>query len=150
MSQSLSNMLAHVVFSTKDRQRFLYKEICNELYPYIDKILENNLCYPYKIGGTMDHIHIVFALGRSIAISKLIEEIKTSTSKWIKNKDPVLTKFAWQNGYGIFSISATHLSMLKAYVTNQETHHKVFTFQNEFMQLLKKNNVTYNKQYLWN
>jgi len=149
MPQSLSNVLTHIVFSTKKRQLWLHKEICKELYPYINKILENNNCHTYQIGGISDHIHIACALGKTISTSKLVEEIKKSTSKWIKTKDIALANFYWQSGYGIFSISATHLDALKFYIANQETHHKILTFQDEFIRLLKKNNVTYNEQYLW-
>ncbi|MBN2603417.1 MAG: IS200/IS605 family transposase [Candidatus Thermoplasmatota archaeon] len=149
MSQSLSNVLTHIVFSTKKRQSWLHKEICKELYPYINTILKNNACHVYQIGGMTDHIHIVCALGKTISISKLIEEIKKSTSKWIKTKDKKFADFYWQNGYGIFSISTTHLQALKFYVANQEKHHKTKSFQDEFIRLLQKNDIAYNAQYLW-
>ena len=149
MSQSLANILTHIVFSTKKRQRWLHKDICQELYPYINNILENQKCHAYQIGGIPDHIHIVCALGKTISASKLIEEIKISTSKWIKTKDNNFADFYWQSGYGIFSISPTHLDALKSYVANQEKHHKASTFQDEFIRLLQKNNVAYDEQYLW-
>ena len=149
MPQSLAKILTHIVFSTKNRQRWLHTDICQELYPYINKILENQKCHAYQIGGMPDHIHILCALGKTISASKLIEEIKTSTSKWIKTKDNSFRDFYWQSGYGIFSISPTHLDVLKSYVTNQDKHHKTSTFQDEFIQLLQKNNVPYDEQYLW-
>jgi len=149
MPQSLANILAHVVFSTKNRQCWLQKDIYQELYPYINKILKNQKCFPYQIGGMPDHIHIVCELGKTISASKLIEEIKISTSKWIKTKDNSLADFYWQSGYGIFSISPTHLDALKSYVANQEKHHKASTFQDEFIGLLQKNNVAYDEKYLW-
>ena len=96
-----------------------------------------------------DHIHIMCALGKTISASKLIEEIKISTSKWIKTKDNNFADFYWQSGYGIFSVSPTHLNALNSYVTNQEKHHKTSTFRDELIRLLQKNNVVYDEQYLW-
>ena len=149
MAQSLAKILTHIVFSTKKRQHWLHKEICKELYPYINKILENQKCHSYQIGGISDHIHIVCALGKTVSASKLIEEIKTSTSKWIKTKDESFANFYWQNGYGIFSVSQTHLDALNNYVANQEINHKTSIFQDEFIRLLQKNNVAYDEKYLW-
>jgi putative transposase len=149
MSQSLSNVLSHIVFSTKQRQQWLDKEICKELYPYINKILESNSCHPYKVGGVSDHIHIACSLGKTIPICKLIEEIKKNTSKWIKTKGFKFADFYWQSGYGMFSISQTHMDALKCYIENQEKHHQISTFQAEYILLLQKNNVDYNEQYLW-
>jgi putative transposase len=149
MSQSLTNIIIHIVFSTKKRQTWLYNDICRELYPYINKILENHKCHTYQIGGMPDHIHIVCALGKTISLAKLIEEIKISTSKWIKTKNNRFADFYWQSGYGVFSVSQTHLDILKSYVANQEHHHKISNFKEEFIRLLQKNSIPYNEQYLW-
>jgi len=149
MSQSLSKILLHIVFSTKKRQRWLHTEICQELYSYISKILENNMCLSYQIGGTSDHIHILCRLGKTISVSKLIEEIKKSTSKWIKTKDVTFADFYWQSGYGIFSVGSADFDVIKSYIANQEEHHRKLTFRDEFVSLLQKNNVAYQEQYLW-
>jgi putative transposase len=149
MSQSLSNVLVHIIFSTKNRERCLHSEISKELYSYVSKILKTNSCQPYQIGGMPDHIHVVCSLGKTISISKLIEEIKSSSSKWIKTKDVIFRHFYWQSGYGVFSVSTTDLNAVKSYIANQKEHHKMSTFQNEFIWLLKKNNIPFNEQYLW-
>jgi REP element-mobilizing transposase RayT len=149
MAKTLSNVITHMVFSTKKRQHWLQKEICKELYPYTGKILQNHGCYVHQIGGMPDHIHIACTLSPTIAISKLVEEIKTSTSKWLKHKDAKLSNFYWQHGYGVFSISRTHLDALKFYITNQEAHHLKITFQDEFTTLLQKNNLAIDLRYLW-
>ena len=151
MTQSLSNILVHIVFSTKQRTSWLNPEICAELYPYIAQILKTKNTHPYRIGGTADHIHILCRLVKTISISALIEEIKTSTSKWIKTKKNFdLNDFHWQNGYGVFSISPGHLDIVTTYIANQLEHHKKTTFQEEFLLLLKKYKINYNEKYLWN
>ena len=150
MSQSLSNILLHIVFSTKYQQKLLYKKIRSELYSYIATIFKNKNCYCYQIGGIDDHIHISCTLAKTISTSDLIKEIKTSTSVWLKNKENNLTNFHWQNGYGVFSLSPSHLQRLCTYITNQENHHKQITFKDEFLGLLNKYNVDYDERYLWN
>jgi putative transposase len=87
MPQSLSSILVHIIFSTKNRQLWLHKEISRELYPYAATILKNHACHPYQIGGMPDHIHIICSQSKTISTSKLIEEVKSSSSKWIKTKD---------------------------------------------------------------
>ena len=149
MSQALANLLVHIVFSTKQRQNYLTPDICLRLYPYINKILKNQGCYPYQIGGMPDHIHILCGLAKTVCISKLIEEIKTSTSKWIKTKDIDFSNFYWQSGYGAFSVSSSRLNVVQSYIANQTKHHEKSTFQQEFLGLLNKHRIVYDKRYLW-
>jgi putative transposase len=104
MSQSLSNILIHVVFSTKGRQKLLHEKIRSKLYAYIIGIFKIKNCSYYQVGGTDDHIHISCSLPKTIAISNLIKEIKTSTSIWLKTKDNMFENFHWQTGYGVFSL----------------------------------------------
>ena len=149
MPQSLTNILIHIVFSTKNRQDLLHKTIRPELYSYVAGILKNKNCPCYQIGGIEDHIHISCSLAKTISGSDLIKEIKTSTSAWLKTKDIRLTNFHWQNGYGMFSISPTHLHGLCKYIANQENHHKQINFKGELCGLFKKYNVEYDERYLW-
>ena len=149
MPQSLAKILTHIVFSTKQRSPYLSKDICTELYPYIAKILINQNCYPIEIGGVSDHLHVLCAISKNISASKLIEELKTTSSKWIKTKNNDLVNFHWQSGYGIFSISPKHADVVKTYITNQEKHHQQITFQDEFRRLLDKYNITYDERYVW-
>jgi REP element-mobilizing transposase RayT len=118
MAQSLSNVLLHIVFSTKNRQPWINVDIEEELFKYIAGTCQNLDCPSHKIGGADDHIHIACSLARTMAISKLLEEIKTSSSKWMKTKGDEYAEFAWQNGYGEFSIGQSHpaLSGLKVSV----------------------------------
>jgi putative transposase len=149
MSQSLSNILIHIIFSTKKRQKSLDDNIRPELYAYITGIFKAKNCPCYQIGGVSDHLHISCSLPKVITISDLIKEIKTSTSVWLKTKNNNLSNFYWQTGYGVFSLSPTHLEKLCNYIANQETHHKCVDFKDEFLDLLKKYNIDYDERYLW-
>ena len=150
MSQSLSNNIIHIVFSTKNRQKFLHEKIRYELYSYIAGVIKNKNCLCHKIGGIDDHIHISCSLAKTISVSDLIKEIKMSSSLWLKNKDESLAKFYWQSGYGVFSLSPSHLPILCEYIANQENHHRKIDFKGEFLGLLNKYAINYDENYLWN
>jgi putative transposase len=150
MSQSLSNVTIHIVFSTKNRRNLLIKEAQIELYSYMAQILISKNCHNCKIGGTENHIHILCQLPRTISISELIEEIKTNSSKWLKKKSHDLSNFQWQNGFGVFSVSPSHLNIINQYIENQEEHHKKITFEDELIKLLTKYKIKYDERYLFN
>jgi len=149
MPQSLANILVHVIFSTKNRAALIETEIEAELYPYLASICGACKSPAHALGGTADHVHIALSLGRTIAISDLMEEIKRSSSKWIKAKGPQYTGFAWQNGYGAFSIGQSQLPSLKRYIANQKEHHRRRTFQEEFREFLKRYQIAYGEPYVW-
>jgi len=149
MPQSLSKVLVHIIFSTKNRHNFISKEIKDELCRYISGILKNIKSEPVMINGVSDHIHILCTLPRTITQAGLLEEIKKSSSKWIKTKYRSFEKFAWQSGYGIFSVSSSLIKNVVTYIKNQEEHHKKVTFQEEFILFLKKYNIEYDERYLW-
>jgi putative transposase len=138
MAQSLSNVLLHVVFSTKQRRPWIDVAIEEELRKYIGGIRRELDCPSHRIGGTDDHIHIACSLSRTMTISKLVEEIKTASSKWIKTKGDQYGGFSWQNGYGAFSIGQSQLDDLKRYIANQREHHRRSSFQDEYRQLLAR------------
>ena len=148
MGQSLSHLLVHSVFSTKDRRPFLRcEEMRKEIYAYMAGILKNLECHPIKIGGVEDHVHILSSLSKNIAFSELIGRIKGSSSKRLKEKG--VHGFAWQNGYGAFSVSESNAEALIAYITNQAEHHRKFSFQEELRELLKRHRITFNERYVW-
>jgi putative transposase len=149
MTQSLSQILVHIVFSTQKRIAWLDDKITGELYLYINKILQNQNCVMLQIGGTKDHIHILCAITKNLSISKIIEEVKISSSKWIKTKNEIYKGFYWQRGYGAFSISPSHKQIVCNYIANQKKHHQQVTFADELRKLLKKYNVNFEEQYLW-
>ncbi|MCE3237628.1 MAG: tnpA [Gammaproteobacteria bacterium] len=138
------------MFSTKHRKPFLSnKALRDRLYQYINKISKNHQCYLLTAGGTSDHIHLLLSLNKKIALSKLIEEIKTSTSKWIKSTSMNLEHFYWQNGYGAFSVSQSRIDAVINYINNQENHHKTFSFKEELKKLLRAYKINYDQKYLW-
>jgi REP element-mobilizing transposase RayT len=148
MGQSLSHLLIHSVFSTKDRRPFLRsEEMRKEIYAYMAGILKNLECHPIKIGGVEDHVHILSSLSKNIAFSELIGRIKGSSSKRLKEKG--VHGFAWQNGYGAFSVSESNAETLIAYITNQAEHHRKYSFQEEVRELLKRHRITFDERYVW-
>ncbi len=147
MTQSLTKLLIHVVFSTQKRSSWLDEDISSELYPYISKILENHNCRALQIGGVENHIHILCVMAKTLSIGKIVEEIKTSTSKWIKTKDPKYKYFYWQHGYGAFSISSGHIEAVCDYIANQKQHHKTITFEDEFRSLLQKYDIKFDERH---
>jgi putative transposase len=149
MPQSLAQILVHVVFSTKNREPLLTDSIRDELHGYIGGIVGNFKGKLLKAGSVADHIHLLIAHPRTIAPSDLIQDLKSSSSKWLKPKSPRLAQFHWQGGYGMFSISPSHRTSLESYIANQAEHHRVVTFQEEYRRLLKKYEIDYDERYVW-
>jgi REP element-mobilizing transposase RayT len=149
MGQSLVKNYIHIIFSTKLRAPLILESIENELYSYIGGICKQLECYPVKIGGYIDHIHILCMLSKKSPLMKLLEEIKAHSSKWIKTKDDTLKKFYWQNGYGAFSVNPYEVDKVIAYIENQKEHHRKKTFQDEYRAFLKKYNVEFDEKYVW-
>jgi len=149
MPQSLANILVHITFSTKKRARLIDPAIESELYPYLASICRACDSPSHAIGGIEDHVHIALTLGRTISVADLLGEIKASSSKWMKTKGPQYADFAWQNGYGAFSIGQSQLSALKQYIADQKEHHRRRTFQEEFREFLKRYQVAYDERYVW-
>jgi len=147
MAQSLTKILVHLVFSTQKRNSWLDEKISSELYPYISKILENHNCSSLRIGGTENHIHILCVVAKNLSIGKIVEEIKTSSSKWIKTKDPKYKEFYWQHGYGAFSVSSSHKEIVCNYIANQKQHHKTWSFDDELRSLLQKHDLKFDEKY---
>ena len=150
MSQSLSKLYIHIVFHIKTNSPKIRKNAKNELYAYIGAIIKDNQSIPIIINGTENHIHILTVMSKNIAMAKLVEEIKRHSSRWIKTKDPHYSHFAWQGGYGGFSVSQSLHYKTKRYIENQEEHHKKLSFKEEYLLFLKEYNIDYNENFLWN
>jgi putative transposase len=136
MSQSFAKIIVHLVFSTKNRESWLVDEIRDELHAYIGGIVEDHKGTLIKSGSVADHIHLLITHPRTISPAKLVQELKTGSYKWLKTKGERFSKFSWQTGYGIFSVSPSHRSALEAYITNQAEHHRKVSFQDEYRRLL--------------
>lgn len=149
MGQSLVKNYVHIVFSTKYREPSIRPPYDQELYAYLGKICRALESPALKIGGYFDHVHILCMLSKKIALMKLLEELKSHSSKWMKSKDESLQHFYWQNGYGAFSVNPSEVGAVEAYISRQHEHHRLKGFQDEFRLFLKKYQVEYDERYVW-
>ncbi|MCK5803130.1 MAG: IS200/IS605 family transposase [Lentisphaeria bacterium] len=149
MPQSLSQVILHIVFSTKDRRRYLDDAIRDRTHAFLATLSRDRGCEALRVGGTDDHVHLICRLSRTFTISKLVEDVKRESSKWIKPLGADYTNFHWQRGYGAFSLSQSHLDQAIAYVSNQEEHHRKMSFQDEFRELLRRSGVEFDEKYVW-
>lgn len=149
MPQSLAQIYVHIIFSTKERCPFLGESVEPELFAYMGNTIKRCEGVPFLINGTADHVHILSSLPRTMALSKYIEEIKRNSSRWIKTKGSDYQKFAWQNGYGAFSVSSSRKDSVLRYIAGQKDHHRKITFKEEFIAFLEKYGIEYDERYLW-
>jgi REP element-mobilizing transposase RayT len=150
MAQSLAKILLHLVFSTKERWRFLKDPAMREeLHRYLGGILTNLDCQPLIIGGVEDHVHLLFAHSRTATVADVVKELKRGSTVWLKTKSPGLSEFAWQNGYGVFSIGQSQAEDVRAYIAGQEEHHRKISFQEEFRRLLQRYEIAFDERDVW-
>ena len=154
MAQSLSQLYVHIVFHVNLNDAIkIPEELQPNLHAYLAAICKNQDSPSMLIGGVDDHVHLLCRLSKNITTAKLLEEIKTDSSKWIKKQadefGAKLNRFSWQKGYGIFSVSSSKINTVKEYILNQKEHHKTMSFKDEYLLLLKKHNVEYDEKYLW-
>ena len=145
MSHSYSSNRVHVVFSTKNRERKISQSIQGKLWPYMAGIARNHSFEAIKVGGVEDHAHALLILPPSMPLSKAIQTLKACSSKWLNE---TVRNFAWQEGYGAFSVSASHTPAVIRYIENQAAHHAKMNFEDEFMRLLKKYGVNYDQAHV--
>jgi putative transposase len=153
MSQSLSCIWMHIIFSTKKRRPYLHRmEIRGRLYHYIIATSKNLNIEIAALNGTEDHIHILANISKNISLASYIEKIKKSSSKWLKSlakEAPELFHFYWQSGYGAFSVSQSNILAVKTYINNQMQHHRKMTFQEELIKFFQSYQIKYDEKYLW-
>ena len=145
MPQSLIFALVHIVFSTKDRTPTIHNP--NDLHAYLATVARNLGCECFRAGGTADHVHLAINLSRTITIADLIGELKTSSSQWMKRQGT--TNFAWQRGYGAFTLGRSDLDAVVRYIDTQEEHHCKIDFRDELRTILKRYGIEHDEQYLW-
>jgi putative transposase len=144
MAHSLTKIWIHGVFSTKDRREIINKEFENKLYNHIRYILINKFhCYVQAINGTKNHIHILFLLNHNYSIQEIFHYIKGESSYWVNQMNFIKNKFAWQIGYGAFSIGESGLEIVEKYIMKQKEHHIIKSFDNEYKMFLKKYKIDY-------
>ena len=149
MPQSLAHILLHVVFSTKYRYPWLESGIREKTHAYLAGAVRQCDCEAYRVGGVADHVHLAVRFACTITVADLVREIKTSSSKWLKMQDAKFNDFAWQQGYGVFSVGMRQKDILLRYIDNQEQHHRARTFQDEYRVFLAKYNIEYDERYVW-
>lgn len=149
MPQSLHVLNVHIIFSTKERRTWLTPEIRERLWGYQSSILQNLECNNITIGGVADHVHVLCNLTKKLPVTKVLEILKKDSSKFAKALAPDVRDFHWQDGYGIFSVSPSHVDDVRKYISQQEEHHKKLTFQEEYLRILKKYNAPFDERYLW-
>jgi len=149
MPQSLSQVILHIVFGTKERRPWLDLEIRPRMHAYLATVCRDCGCEAYRVGGTANHVHLAARLSRTISPAELLEEIKKTSSAWIKRQGSQYGGFFWQGGYGDFSIGWSQLEELIRYIDRQEQHHRTQTFEQEYRELLRKYHVEFDERYVW-
>ncbi len=149
MGHSYCSAYYHCVFSTKERCRTITPELQERLWPYLGGIARKNNLAALAIGGIEDHVHMLLSLPTTLTISKAMQLVKGSSSKWVHDEFPEYHNFAWQEGYGAFSIGVSQIDTTKQYIANQIEHHRTKTFQEEFLAFLKKHEIEYDPRYIW-
>jgi REP element-mobilizing transposase RayT len=149
MAQSLVKNYIHIVFSTKNREHLIDSAIEPQLHSYLGGICNIYNSPAIKVGGYTDHIHILCLFSQKITLMKLMQELKSSSSKWIKTMGKKYQDFYWQNGYGAFSVSPSKVEIATKYIENQHIHHKEKTYQDEYRGILKKYKIDYDERFVW-
>jgi len=149
MASTLTELIYHIVFSTKNREPIINPEIQEKLYRYITGIIKKDDAKLLQSGGIEDHIHLVIKMKPTHTLSELVQKIKGHSSKWINKQKDVNNKFSWQEGYGAFTVSESQLPMVIKYVKDQEKHHKEMSFKDELVIFLKRHHIEYDEKYLW-
>jgi REP element-mobilizing transposase RayT len=150
MGSTLTNLLFHVVFSTKHRAPIIIQNLRNELFKYMNGIVKGEGGTLLAIGGTEDHVHCLIKLKPRHPLSEIIKKLKANSSKWANANNKIEGRFAWQSGYAAYSVSQSQLPLVIGYIAKQEKHHRRRPFKEEYVSLLNKHGVTFDKDYLWN
>ena len=148
MAQTFTNLLTHIVFSTKDRVSSIRPELKSDLHAYMGGIIRNLAGQALIVNGMADHVHLLVWLPPTVAIAEALRVLKANSSRWVHDTQGRRT-FAWQAGYGAFSVSHSNTSVVVKYIQEQEKHHRRISFQEEFLALLRKNNIAYDERYIW-
>lgn len=149
MGNSYINVNVHLIFHTKSGACVMKEEHLARIFQYIGGMIRSMSGFAFIVGGRPDHIHILTSLPASISLANFVRDIKCNSSKWIKNMDPMYEKFAWQEGYGAFSVSESCRNEVSHYIENQENHHQVISMQQEFARFIEKNGINVDEKYRW-
>lgn len=149
MAHTFTNLLTHIIFSTKDRMPTLAPELKQRLFPYMGGIFRELGATPMLINGPADHVHILAVLPAKLAPAEILNKVKANSSGWVHRTFPTLKEFAWQIGYAAFGVSPSQKKTVLDYIGEQEEHHRKVSFKEEFIAFLKKYEIDYDERYLW-
>ena len=149
MAQTLVDHLSHVVFSTKRRERIILPEIETRLFTYMSGTARNLGCPCLAINGTEDHLHLLVSLSKTLALSAFVRELKSAASRWVKSTYSACGAFAWQDGYGSFSVSRSVAPAVIRYIERQKEHHRRMSFEDEYLGLVRKHGLEFDERYLF-
>ena len=148
MSQSFTNLLYHIIFSTKDRRPIITIDYQPRLYDYIGGIVRGSGGVSLGINGVEDHVHVLAKLRPDRALSDVLRELKSNATGWMHSVFPTLSDFSWQRGYAAFTVSQSHLQQVQRYLARQKEHHQKVSFKDEFIRFLKANRIEFDERYL--
>ena len=148
MPSTHTSLHFHIIFSTKNRERLIVQEWCKSLHAYLGGIVKGLEGKPLAIGGTDDHVHLLIGLKSSHRLDYFLRDLKADSSEWV-HREIKQKLFAWQKGYGAFSVNRSDLNRLQSYIANQREHHRRLSFQEEYVVFLRENGVAYDERYLW-
>lgn len=149
MPQSFASLYCHIIFGTKNREPLIVGELATRIYEYIGGICRESGNVLLAAGGMPDHVHLLISLDRQMSVADLVRTIKTNSSKWIHETFANQRGFAWQNGYGAFSVSLSNVEAVKQYIANQAEHHRTKSFQEEYVEFLNRHGLKFDERYLW-
>jgi putative transposase len=149
MPQSLASLNIHLVFSTKNRVPMILDAVRDDLHGYMAGVLKGQGCAPVLIHSVDDHVHMLFDLSRTIAVSLVVQEVKRSSSVWMKEQGRPFASFGWQAGYGAFAVGRPEMAVVVRYIANQAEHHRTKTFQDEYREFLERHQIVYDERYVW-
>ena len=149
MAQTFTHLLTHVIFSTKQRRLSLKAEIRPRLFSYMGGIIRDLGGKALIINGTSDHVHFLVSMPATISVAEMMRIVKAKSSRWVRRQFPSKNGFAWQAGYGAFSVSHSHMEAVNEYIAGQEEHHRKVSFQDELLSFLRKQGIEFDKRYIW-
>ena len=149
MAHTFTNLLVHVIFSTKDRLPQIDPDLRPRLFPYMGGILRECDAAPLLINGVSDHVHLLIGLAAARSLADTMRILKTNSSRWVHEQWPARSAFAWQTGYGAFSVSRSNMTSVERYIANQEEHHRHLSFQEEFVAFLQRHGIEYHERFIW-
>ena len=147
MPHTFTNLLMHIIFSTKDRAPLITADLKPQLHAYMGGIIRELKGKAFIINGTSDHVHLLIGISPSLSLADTMRVLKTNSSRWAHESSRVA--FNWQSGYGAFSVSQSNMQTVAEYIAHQEEHHRKLTFQDEYIIFLRKHGISYDESNLW-